>query len=80
MRAGLEWRIPVEALTPLPVTDYQQLLDIVKTGEPLEKIHGRKTGPVPLTRVFAFDSRGGELINITKEVRTKLQTDINLLQ
>ena len=80
MRAGLEWRIPVEALTPLPVTDYQQLLDIVKTGEPLEKIHGRKTGPVPLTRVFAFDFRGGELINITKEVRTKLQTDINLLQ
>lgn len=80
MRAGIEWRNPVESLTPLPVTDYQQLLDMVKTGEPLQKVHGRKGDPVPLSRVYAFDLRGGELINITKEVRKKIATDLNIIQ
>lgn len=80
MRSGIEWRNPVEALTPLPVTDYQQLLDMVKTGEPLQKIHGRKGDPVPLSRVYAFDFREGELINITEEIHKKIVTDLNLTQ
>ncbi len=80
MRSGLEWRITNEALTPLPVTDYQQLLDIVKTGEPLQKIHGRKKEPLPLSRVYAFDFRQGELINITEQVRNKISQDLNLNQ
>lgn len=80
MRAGIEWKNPVEALTPLPVTDYQQLLDMVKTGEPLQKVHGRKKAPVPLSRVFAFDFRGGELFDMSKEIRDKIKTDLNLTQ
>lgn len=80
MRAGLEWRIPVEALTPLPVTDYRELLEMVKTGEPLQKVHARKGDPVPLSRVYAFDFRNGELINITREVRQKISEDLNLVQ
>lgn len=78
MRSGLEWRITDEALTPLPVTDYEQLLDMVKTGEPLKKVHGRKQEPVPLSRVFAFDFRNGEVINITPEIRQKVSEDLNL--
>ena len=78
MRAGLEWRNPIEAVTPLPVTDYQQLLDMVKKGEPLHKVHSRKAEPVPLSRVYAFDFRGGELINITEEVRSKIVQDLSL--
>lgn len=80
MRAGLEWRIPYEALTPLPCTDYQQLLDYVKNGSPLQKVHGRKAAPVPLSRIFAFDFRNGELTNITDSVRRKISQDLNLNQ
>lgn len=76
MRAGIEWRNPVDALTPLPVTNYQQLLDIVETGEPLQKVHGRQGEPVSLTRVYAFDFRGGELINITEDIRKKIAQDL----
>lgn len=78
MRSGLEWRITDEALTPLPVTDYQQLLDMVKTGEPLQKVHGRKKAPVPLSRVFGFDFSNGTLTNITPQVRQKIASDLNL--
>ncbi len=78
MRSGLEWRITDDALTPLPVTDYQQLLDMVKTGEPLQTVHGRKKAPVPLSRVYAFDFTNGVLTNITNEVRQKITSDLNL--
>ncbi len=80
MRAGMTYRIPNQDLTPLPVTDYQQLLDMVKTGEPLQKVHGRKAVPVPLSRVFAFDFRNGELINITDQVRKEITKDLNLIE
>lgn len=76
MRAGLEWRIPEDRLTPLPVKDYQQLLDMVKTGEPLQKVHGREKKPVPLSRVYGFDFRNGELINITNLLRNQIVKDL----
>lgn len=80
MRAGMTYRIPDQDLTPLPTTDYQQLLSFVKDGSPLKKIHGRKDIPVPLSRVFAFDFRNGELINITEAVRQKLSQDLTQIQ
>lgn len=80
MRAGMTYRISNQDLTPLPVTNYKELLDFVKDGSPLQKIHGRKASPVPLSRVFAFDFRNGELINITEEIRQKLSQDFTLTQ
>lgn len=80
MRAGMTYRIPNMDLTPLPVTNYRELLDFVKDGTPLQKIHGRPASPVPLSRVFAFDFRNGELINITEEVRKKVSEDLILTQ
>lgn len=75
MRAGMTYRIPNQDLTPLPSTDYQELLAYVKDGSPLQKVHARKAVPVPLSRIFAFDFRGGNLINITTSVREKLLED-----
>lgn len=80
MRAGMTYRIPNQDLTPLPVTNYKELLDFVKDGTPLQKIHGRPASPVPLSRIFAFDFRNGELINITNEVRKKISQDLTLTQ
>lgn len=80
MRAGLEWKIPLEHLTPLPVKDYNELLEYVKDGSPAQKIHGRKAEPIPLSKVYAFDFRGGELINITGRVHQKIIEDLNLIQ
>ncbi len=80
MRAGMTYRIPVQDLTPLPSTDYNELLNFVKDGSPLQKVHGRKAIPVPLSRIFAFDFRNGELINITDMVRKNIQKDLILTQ
>ena len=76
MRAGMTYRIPDQDLTPLPSTNYQELLDYVKDGSPLQKVHGRKALSVPLSRIYAFDFRNGELINITTAVRNKLTEDL----
>lgn len=54
MRSGIEWRNPVEALTPLPVTDYQQLLDMVKTGESLQKNSWSKRRPSTFIKSVRF--------------------------
>ncbi len=78
MRAGMTYRIPVEHDTPLPCTDYSELLAYVKDGSPLQKIHGRKAEPVPLSRIFAFDFRNGQLVPITEQVRKKLVEDLKL--
>ncbi len=80
MRGGMTYRIADQDLTPLPVTNYKELLDFVKDGSPLQKVHGRKALPVPLSRVFAFDLRNGELTNITEIVRKKISEDLNLVQ
>lgn len=77
MRAGMTYRIPEQDLTPLPSTDYKELLAFVKDGSPLQKTHGRKAISVPLSRIFAFNFRNGELINITDIVRQKLIEDLN---
>ena len=76
MRAGMTYRIPEQDLTPLPSTNYQELISYVTDGSPLQKIHGRKAIPVPLSRIYAFDFRNGELINITTVVRNKLTADL----
>lgn len=76
MRAGMTYRIPDQDLTPLPSTDYQELLSYVLDGSPLQKVHGRKAVPVPLSRIFAFDFRNGELINITDSARKKIVEDL----
>lgn len=76
MRAGMTYRIPNQDLTPLPSTDYQELLAYAKDGSPLQKVHGRKALPVPLSRIFAFDFRNGELINITDLARKKIVEDL----
>lgn len=80
MRAGVTYRIENQDFTPLPVTDYKELLGYVVDGAPLQKIHGRKAIPVPLSRVFAFDFRNGELINITEEIRQKISKDLTPTQ
>lgn len=77
MRAGLTWKIPVMEDTPLPCSDYQELLAFAKDGSPLQKIHGRKAVPVPLSRIFAFDFRNGEVIPITEQIRQKLAEDLS---
>lgn len=80
MRAGVTYRIPNMDLTPLPVTNYKELLDFVKDGTPLQKIHGRLASPVPLSRVFAFDFKNGELINITQVTRQRILQDLTVNQ
>lgn len=80
MRAGMTYRIPNQDLTPLPSTSYEELLSYVRDGTPLQKVHGRKAEPVPLSRIFAFDFRDGELVNITEAVRQKISQDLNLSQ
>ena len=76
--AGLAYSISDWENTPLPTESYPELLEMVKTGEPLKKIHARKAIPVPLSKVFAFDFRNGELINITGAVRQKISQDLSL--
>lgn len=78
MRAGMTYQIPVMELTPLPVTNYKELLDYAEDGSPLQKVHGRPAAPVPLSRIYAFDFRNGELINITNVVRQKISQDLNM--
>lgn len=77
MRAGLTWKIPVMEETPLPSTDYQELLAFARDGSLLQKIHARKAEPVPLSRIFAFDFRNGEVIPITDQIRQKLAEDLS---
>lgn len=74
--AGLSYNITAWEKTPIPTEDYQQLLDIVKTGEPMKKRHSRQDTPVPLSRVFAFDLRNGELANTTDLIRQQITKDI----
>ena len=74
--AGLEYEIQNWENTPLPTENYQELLEIVKTGEPLNKIHARKAIPMPLSIVDAFDLRNDELINIFDEIRKKISQDL----
>lgn len=78
MRAGLSYQIPDESKTPLPSTNYQELLAYVHDGTPLQKVHGRKAEPVPLSRIYAFDFRNGELTNITETVRHQLIEDLKI--
>lgn len=76
--AGLLYNIPDMLLTPLPTDNYSELVEMVRTGEPLKRVHARKDSPVPLNRVFAFDLRNGELINITEQIRKKISADLNV--
>ncbi|MDO8638388.1 MAG: hypothetical protein Q7R43_02345 [Candidatus Daviesbacteria bacterium] len=76
--AGLVYGIPTMENTPLPTDSYPELLEIIRTGEPLKRIHGRKEIPVSLSRVFAFDFRNGELVPITDQIRQKLTGDLKL--
>lgn len=76
MRAGMTYRIPNQDLTPLPSTDYTELLAYATDGSPLQKIHGRKAAPVPLSRIYAFDFRNGQLMNITEIVHKKIVEDL----
>lgn len=78
MRAGLVYQISDESKTPLPSTDFQELLAYVRDGTPLQTIHGRKAEPVPLSRIYAFDYRNGALTNITEIVRHQLTEDLKI--
>lgn len=78
--AGLSYSIPNWENTPLPTENYKELLNMVKTGEPLRALHARKAIPVPLSRVFAFDFRNGELVSITGLIRQQLSKDLTLIQ
>lgn len=75
---GLLYQIPDWLNTPIPTEHYEELLKMVSSGDILRTLHGRKPIPVPLSRVFAFDFRNGELTNITTEIRQKLTTDLKL--
>ena len=74
-RAAVVYRIEDPDKTPLLTENYPELLEYVKDGAPLKKVHGRKQEKVPLKRVFAFDFRNGELTNITEEIREKLKKE-----
>lgn len=75
--AGLSYQISDWEKTPLPTEDYKQLEEMVKTGKPLNKVHARKAIPVPLSKVFSFDLRNGELISTTDIVRAQLAKSLN---
>lgn len=74
--AGLLYNITDMLNTPIPTDNYSELLEIVRTGEPLKRVHSRKESPIPLARVFAFDFRNGQLINITDLIRNKITEDL----
>lgn len=76
--AGLIYNITDMLNTPLPTDNYSELVEMVRTGEPLKRVHARKESPVPLSRVFAFDFRNEELINITESTRKKISVDLNI--
>lgn len=73
---GLLYQIPDWLNTPIPTEHYEELFKMVSSGEILKTLHGRKPIPIPLSRVFAFDFRNGELTSITSEIRQKLSTDL----
>ncbi|MBI2596883.1 hypothetical protein HYW41_01890 [Candidatus Daviesbacteria bacterium] len=73
---GLLYGITDWLNTPIPTEHYEELLKMVSSGETLAKLHGRKPNPVPISRVFAFDFRNGELINITDQIRQKITEDL----
>lgn len=74
--AGLVYGITNWENSPLPTDSYGELLEMVRTGEPLKRVHSRKQIPLPLTRVFAFDFRNGQLSPITDLIRNKLTEDL----
>lgn len=78
--AGLSYSISNWENTPLPTESYTELLEMVRTGEPLKRVHARKVIPAPLSKVFAFDFRNGELISITDSIRQQLSKDLTLTQ
>lgn len=78
MRGGLLYEITDWQNSPVPTEHYEELFKMVSDGEILKTLHGRIASPVPLSRVFAFDFRNGELINITDEIRKKITQDLNL--
>lgn len=75
---GLLYQIPNWINTPIPTEHYEELLKMVSSGEILQTLHGRKPILIPLSRVFAFDFRNGELINITDQIRQKITDDMKL--
>lgn len=77
---GLLYQIPDWQNTPIPTEHYEELLKMVNQGKILKTLHGRKPIPVPLSKVFAFDFRNGELINITDQVRKQVARDLNLIE
>lgn len=78
--AGLEYKIDNWQNTPIPTDSYQELLELVKDGEAIKKLHARKAEPVPISRVFAFDFRNGKLTNIKDQVRQQLLKDLSQAQ
>lgn len=74
--AGLSYGISNWEKTPLPTDNYPQLLEMVRTGEPLKKVHAREAKPVPLSRVFAFDFKNGQLVSTTDTIRQQLAREL----
>ncbi len=76
MRGGLLYGITDWQNSPIPTVNYEELFKMVSSGEILKTLHGRRPDPVPLSRVFAFDLRNGELTPITDQVRQQLSKDL----
>lgn len=61
---------------PIPINDYKQLQEITMTGEPL-RAFGREQKPLPIDHIYGFRLQGRKTItNITTEIRTKLQNNL----
>lgn len=73
---GLLYDIPHDdKRLPVPITGYQELHTIVKTGKPLNA-YGHIQKPTPIEQIFAFRLEGRKTIkNITPEIREQLQKD-----
>lgn len=79
-RSAIYYGIVSKDYTPfMVVNEYDSILSSVSDGKYLPK-QGRKPIPTTVDRIYAFALQNKELINITRELREKLNNDLAALK
>lgn len=79
-RSAIYYGIVSKDYTPfMVVNEYENTLSSVYDGKYLTK-HGRKPIPTTVDRIYAFALQNKEMINITNQVRDKLNSDLAVLK
>lgn len=79
-RSALYYKITEREYAPfMVVNEYENILSSVYDGKYITK-HGRKPIPTTVNRIYALMFQNKEMINITNQVREKLEIDLAALK